>query len=150
MVVWRAPPAPEEHFLGDDLMAARGLLDNVAAAEEQERGLDVDLHGADDSGAGCTLSLAGHGVGHNHLTELLDEAVIATEIVITLWRRGIEADLDELAAGQEVTERGRQVAGDDAEARCLGGDLDAEDGGERAGHEGLHRPGIADRLVDGT
>ena len=42
-VVGRAAPAPEEHLLGDDLMAARALLDDVAAPEEQERGLDLDL-----------------------------------------------------------------------------------------------------------
>ena len=149
-IIGSAPPAPEEHLLGDDLMAAPALFDDVAAAEEQQRGLDVDLLGSDDGGAGRAPSLAGNGVGHDQLAELLHEVMIAAEVVVPLGRGRLEADLDELTLGQKAAKLGRQVAGDDAEVLLLGGDLDAEERGERAGHEVLHRAGIADDLVHGA
>jgi hypothetical protein len=33
LLLWRATPAPEQHFLGDDLVIALGLFDDVAAAK---------------------------------------------------------------------------------------------------------------------
>ena len=68
------------------------------------------------------LTLAGKRVGHDELAELLDKAVVAAQVVITLGRRRFETDLDgclaavSLPAGRRSSERRRQVAGHDAEA----------------------------------
>jgi len=75
------------------------LLDDVAAAEQHERGFAGDLAGADDGGAGCTFVGTGQGVGHDELTKLFDEAVVAAQVVMAFRRRGMEADLDGITGG---------------------------------------------------
>ena len=55
-----------------------------------------------------------------------------------------------LPAGEEVGELGRQVAGDDAVAGAVAGDLDAEQIGQGGSDEGLDGLHVADGLVDGA
>ena len=59
LLLWRAAPTPEQHLLGDDLVAALALLDDVAAAEEEQGRLHGDLVGANDGGARGAFVLAG-------------------------------------------------------------------------------------------
>ena len=114
-VLWRATPSPQEHLLGDDLVAALALLDHIAAAEEQQSCLPGDMTGADDGAAGGAFVLAGERVRHDELAELLDKAVIATQVVIALGRWRLETDLDGLA-GSVVC---RRAEGPQAEAACF-------------------------------
>jgi hypothetical protein len=80
--------APEQHFFGDELVAAAFLfLDDVAAAKEEQGGGFGDSIGAHDRGAGGGVFLAADGVGEDDLADLLDERVIASEVDV-VFRSG--------------------------------------------------------------
>ena len=73
----RAPPAPQEHFLCDNLRTALFLFDNVAAAEEHQSRLDLHLVGSDHRCSCCTLVDASESIRHDELAQLFDKPVIA-------------------------------------------------------------------------
>ena len=61
-----------------------------------------DLPSADHGGSRGALVLPSQGVRHDELAELLDEAVIAPEVVIALGRWRLEADLARFGQPAEV------------------------------------------------
>ena len=153
-LVGRATPAPEQHLLSDDPLRAppRGtrLLDHIAAAEEQERRLARHLAGTDHRRPCRPAILAGERVRHDDLAELLDEAVVAADVVEALRRRRDEGDLQLRAGRQQLQQLRRQVAGDDGVAglRALPDQLHAEEILQHTDNERLDGVRIANRLID--
>src|SRR3989442_240858 len=81
---WRSVRATQEHLISHDLVPTLALLDDVAAAEQQQCGLSGHLPGADDGGARGALVHPRQRIGHHELAELLNEAMVAPQIVIAL------------------------------------------------------------------
>lgn len=85
-------------------MLAFLLLNHVAAAEQQQRRFELHLFRANDGRASGSLIDAGQSVAHHQLAKLLNEAIVAAQVVIAGGRRRLETDFDLLAVWQEVAQ----------------------------------------------
>ena len=95
-----------------------------------------------------TLVLAGQGVRHDQLAELLDKPMVAPQVVVTLGSGRLETHLHNATRWQKIDELRRKITHHDPVALAFLRDLDAEEARERGSDELLDRLRVADGLVD--
>src|SRR5439155_25793993 len=100
---------------------------HVTAAEEQQRGLDIDLQRANNGRPCGVLIDTGQRVGHNELAQLFDKAMIAPDVVIAFRSGRLKTRSYYVTVRQQIPELLEEIASDDSVAFRILRHLNAQD-----------------------